>query len=248
MNLSMSAVFSLATCLIFASAEIRAENSKFSESDIAVFSGNEVISSGTSTTFEIGNELKFLRAPTFPITEKISVRIFSLPDSSNVPISLAEFEPCIVYWSTLTQVYFNADGPIKLFTVGPGWLDASNDGEVGSRRYLVVFEKGDGDGLRMVRLHRDHIKSYFSRGIAILVQPERSYSNSEAMSLAAAQVSASKRALQEAQENVSRYRCYLINPAKTTDAQFSFEGTQNGTGSNKVVHAMNDCESEIFLR
>jgi hypothetical protein len=228
----------LAISALVATTALHAEPSKFASGDLTVVPASRVVSDGSRLRFEVGEELMFLKAPTFgPAEREITLRLFSLPDGWDVPRSWKTFEPCDVYVSVLRQATVNAGGPIKFFTLHSGWLNAKADGTVGSRRLLAVFEEGNGDGVDIVRLHRDHAKPYFSKGVVVVVEPERRYSKDEALELAKAQEDRGAQTRKDVDVNQPRFHCYRVTA-----------GLPAGASSDGALYAMNDdCESEIPL-
>lgn len=219
-----------------------ADGSLFTNSELSTFAGKEVLGAGTTNTFPVGKEVTFLKAPTFPATEKVSVRIFALPEGSNIPTSWATFEPCIVYWSSLYPVRLES-GVIKLFTAGSGWLNAMSNGDVKQQRYLMVFENGGGDGRTMIRIRNDSVTSYFSKGVVLVIEKERNYSVAEGKALAAERGNDSDEAMAIAKRNIPEYRCYVVMPKKTVGLPPQSEDA----GAAGTVYAMNDCEPPVSM-
>jgi hypothetical protein len=236
----MKKVHSILIFIVLVPLSVFAENSKFTPSELFTFSGRRVIDTGMPTTFLVGKEVAFPKAPTFVAREEISVRLFALPNGSDMPTIWARFEPCLVYWSSLYRVDVKT-GVIKLFTIGPDWLAADNAGEVGRRRYLMVFEKGVGDGHTIIRIHKDNVESYFSQGIVLVIAPERSYSVSEGRAMAARQLENTNEAMKIAAQNTPRHRCYAVKPTVLADSSLPTDAAEN----ELTVYAMNECESQI---
>jgi hypothetical protein len=212
-----------------------AETSKFSHGDLNVIPARTILASGTDMTFQVGENLEFLKAPGFPATEKVSVRLFALPADAKVPTSWKVFEPCLVFVTSLEHLVLNPTGPIKLFKLTKSWLDSSADGTVKAQRYLAVFERRNSDKDEMLRINRNDSATYFANGVVIVISPERVYAKSDGMEMAERRAQRSAEGQEAANRNSSSYRCYTVkSPTAATE-----EGGD--------LYAMSDCPPEVAV-
>ncbi|WP_416758189.1 hypothetical protein ACNI65_17100 [Roseateles sp. So40a] len=248
MNIQTLASRALATALCGFCVAVQAAPSNFSPGELSVFAHAQVVAPGLNPRVYVGNPVQVSKASTLSFKERVSVRVFALPAKSDIPVSWARFEPCLVYWSTLYQVRFGPDGVVTLFNPGLGWLQLTDGGQLETQRYLLVFEQGDGDGDHMVRIRNDQVNDYFSKGLVISIESVGDYPGAdrdEMLRKRKAQAAALQAA---ADDNVKKHRCYVVKAPQLANASTQpAGGVAENVPMGPTIYAMNDCEPEVSL-
>jgi hypothetical protein len=188
-----------------------AEPSRFRNGTLGVLNARTLVNAPTSP-FRSDQDLIFvLRQHDAGLrTRRIRARIFSLAAGARRPASWAEFDPCLIFHSTLINVRFGSQ-QVNLGGLGIGFLNAWGS-NLSNGRYLVVFEeRGDTDHL--VRLNRADVDAYFQRGVIFEVQAARSYGIGDIYGRAAQMARGIQRVTQDVRDNSSAHVCYRYRQA-----------------------------------
>lgn len=175
----------------------------------------------SGTTFRSNEQFVLTRQP--PATraaaagESVSMRIFSLQAGNNMPTELFLFEPCFVYLSVLLPVRVNAAGTINVGSLSEEWLQPTREGTVEPGHYLVVFERGAGDGHHLFRLNRADRDAYFRQGLLIRVIPARSLSTNDVNAMAQRADAYEVEVRKEAAVNDAKSTCYVARLTASGD-------------------------------
>jgi len=200
-----------------------AQSSRFRNGQLLVLEATSFVNERQNTVFSLGDEMLFTRAPRPVATGRaaessVSVRIFALNPGETVPSAFAVFEPCWVYMSYLADVKINASGTIRLFALDERWLRATKGAStVQAGHYLVVFEKGGGDGHGLIRIHRGDRDEYFRHGLKVQIDPRGEFTQTEVDAMAEKRAAQTALALAAARINDPKSTCYITRLATVSD-------------------------------
>lgn len=191
----------------------QAAPSRFTNGQLLVIAANRFVNEPSGTTFRSDEQFVLTRQPTATrgaaAGESVSMRIFSLQAGRNVPTELFLFEPCFVYLSLLLPVRVNAAGTINVGSLSEDWLQPTRGGTVEPGHYLVVFERGAGDGHHLFRLNRADRDTYFRQGLLVRVVPARSLSRDDVDAMAQRADAYDVEVRKQAAVNDAKSTCYV---------------------------------------
>jgi hypothetical protein len=194
-----------------------AQPSRFTNDTLDVFDAQQLFSESNGHDFRSGAPILLTvdRGSSYANqrqTRRMYARIFTLRRGDNFPRPWAFFDPCYVFYSVVLNARFG-NGRLNLGSwAGLNFLSVEN-GVVSSGRYLIVLEEQAESG-RLIRINRNDVSRYFSRGLYIEVVPTRAYNASEIARHSAGLNQRASEVLAAAQTNSPTYRCYRYRQAQ----------------------------------
>jgi hypothetical protein len=223
-------LLTIATVLVAASAAAAAEPSRFAPAQLGVLKATAFVNEPSGTSYKSNQPLTLTHQPTGP-TGTVMVRIFAIGAGEVAPSWWAEFDPCFVYASYLLPVRVNSNGTINLGTLTSGWLRAAKSGQMHAGHYLLVFERGTGDGESFLRLNKDTRDTYFKQGLVIEVTPDRVFTRAEIDAQADADTARSADTRSKSKRNDAAVRCYVTHSASAgQSSEIVASNDECGTG------------------
>lgn len=205
-------LLTIVNLLVAASATANAEQARFAQAQLGVLNATAFVNEPSGTSYKSNDPLTFTHEPAGP-TGEVMVRIFSVGSGQNAPSWWAEFDPCFVYASQLLPIRFNPSGTINVGTLTSRWLRAIKGGQMQAGRYLLVFERGTGDGEAFIRLNRSTRDAYFKQGLVIEVTPARTFTRAEIDAQAESDAARSLESKSKSNQNDPAVRCYVTHSA-----------------------------------
>jgi hypothetical protein len=226
-------LLAIASLVVAASTASRAEPSRFAPAQLGVLRATAFVNEPSGTSFRSNQSLTFTHQPRGPAGD-VMVRIFAVASGDSEPTWWSEFDPCFVYASYVLPVTVNPSGTINLGTLTSGWLRAGKDGKMRPGHYLLVFERGAGDGESFIRLNKSTRGAYFDQGLLIEVTPARDFTHAEIDAQADADAARSAETKSRSTRNDPGVRCYVTH-------------TASAGPSDELVAASDECGSGLLI-